>query len=264
MSRVLSIAEEKSLLQGQVDELASRRTAFIAGGGKHGSIALKYFMNQPRWKVIVGEESRSAEVYSLVNRKINLDRFTGALPSDDTSLVIGDATVALSALFLAGVVPELIVPCVPFHFAAKVLARYLTSKGLKVRPLFEPLKRAYGKANLSDMEYRLNEDNALLVASRMPFNLQCAPNCMQSRQCPVTGRKLLKPMYDLAAEALSDERIDIVRVLRSRLLAPSVGGFSGRDLKNTIDLCIEKAPCSIAIVTSCSCHIVANTLKIMS
>jgi hypothetical protein len=71
-------------------------------------------------------------------------------------------------------------------------------------------------------------------------------------------------MYDLAAEALSDERIDIVRVLRSRLLAPSVGGFSGRDLKNAIDLCIEKAPCSIAIVTSCSCHIVANTLKIMS
>jgi hypothetical protein len=71
-------------------------------------------------------------------------------------------------------------------------------------------------------------------------------------------------MYDLVAEALGTERIDIVRVLRSRLLAPSVGGFSGRDLKNTIDLCIEKAPCSIAIATSCTCHMVANALKIVS
>jgi hypothetical protein len=235
---------------------------FIAGGGRYGSVALKYFMKQPNWRSIVSDDSETAQVRCLAKNMIDLEHLTDILFVEDPTMISGDAAAALSMLFSFDVVPEIVIPCVPFHFAAKVAIHYLTSKGLNVKPLSRPLERACGKMDLEEVESRLNEDNALLVASRMPFNLQCARNCMQTDQCPVTRRKLLKPMYTMVAETLSDEQVDIVRVLRSHLLAPSVGGFSGRDLKEAISLCIEKAPCSIAIVTSCTCHMAANVFKI--
>jgi len=244
--------------------LADRQIAFIAGGGKYGSGASEYFLKKRNWKVVICDEEKHCQASTLVRATIKLEELGSSLKIKKPTLLIGDAAEALVQLFSDGTVPKIIIPCVPFHFAARMLAVYLTRKGLNVQPGFEPLKLAFEKAQLEGVETRLNQDCALAVASRMPFNLRCVSGCNQPQICPVTGRKLLNPMYDLMAETLSYGKVDFVRVLRSRLLAPNIGGFAGEELKQMLDLCIEKEPCTIALATSCNCHAAANVFRITS
>jgi hypothetical protein len=251
-----------STLLAQVIDLTEGQIALIAGGGKYGSGALKYFLKQPDWKVVICDENSHCQASTLVKTKVELAKLGHHIQIRDPTLIIADAVEATVRFLIDGIVPKMIIPCVPFHFAAKVLTGYMISKGLHVQPTFEPLGQAFEKAQLGEAEYRLNQDNALVVASKMPFNLQCESGCQQPRVCPVTGRRLSKPMYQLVNETLNHARVDIVKVLRSRLVALNIGGFSGEELKQTLNLCVKSVPCTIAIATSCDCHAVANVFRI--
>ncbi|WXG44225.1 MAG: hypothetical protein WED04_09350 [Promethearchaeati archaeon SRVP18_Atabeyarchaeia-1] len=242
--------------------MASGKIAFIAGGGKHGSGALRYFLKQPDWKTIVCDESSGCEASAFTKSQLKFEEMGDSTQIASPTLIVGNA-VGVALRFLAeGVVPRTVIPCVPFHFAAKVLTGYLTGKGLKVQPDFEHLKRAFGEAQLGGAEYRLDSGNALAVASKMPFDRLCAPGCRQPKLCPMTRRRLASPMYELIEETLNRAGVDIVKVLRSRLIASNVGGFQGEELKRTLDLCVESEPCTIALATSCSCHAAANLFRI--
>jgi hypothetical protein len=242
--------------------LTEGQIALIAGGGKYGSGALKYFLKQPDWKVVVCDEDSHCQASALVKTKTDLEKLGHHFQIRDPTLIITDAVEVAVRFLTDGIVPKMIIPCVPFHFAAKVLTGYITSKGLHIEPTFEPLRHAFEKAQLEGVEYRLNQDNALVVASKMPFNLQCESGCQQPKACPVTGRKLSKPMYQIMNETLNHARVDIVKVLRSQLIAPNIGGFSGEELMQTLDLCVKSEPCTIAVATSCGCHAVANVFRI--
>jgi hypothetical protein len=177
-------------------------------------------------------------------------------------MIQGDAAEALLRFLSDGIVPEMIVPCVPVHFAAKALTRYLTNKGLGVQPCFLPLRHAFEGTQLTGVELAFSENEALVVVSKMPFDLRCISACSQPSSCPVTGRILERPMYELMAEILSNTEVDITKVFRSRLLASNVGGFPGIEFKQVLDQCEGKGSCTVALATSCSCHAVVNALKI--
>jgi hypothetical protein len=245
-----------------VIDLPEKKVAFIAGGGKYGSGALKYFMKNQSWNVVVCDEDEHCQASALVEDAIKLDQ-TGSAPRiRKPTLLVGSAVDGLVQFLSYGVIPEIVIPCVPFHFAAKVLTLYLTRKGLSVKPSSEDLKLAFESANLKEIDYRVDEDYALVVVSKMPFNLQCLSGCNEPEICPVTKRRLLRPMYALMADTLAKGKVDFVMVLRSWLMAPNIGGFSGDELKQTLDLCIQQEPCTIALATSCSCHAVANIFEI--
>jgi hypothetical protein len=245
-----------------VIDLVDRHFVFIAGGGKYGSGALKWFLKKRGCKVVVCDEDESCQASNLVEAVVRLEEPREFAKIKKSTLLVGNVVDALARFFSREIVPEIIIPCVPLHLAAKVLTVYLVRKGLKVKPCFESLRLAFQKAQLVGVEYRLNQDYALAVASKMPFDMQCVSGCNQPQVCPVTKKKLLKPMYDLTAETLSYGNVDCVKVLRSHLLAPNIGGFHGEELKQTLDLCIKNEPCTIGLATSCSCHAVMNIVRI--
>nr|MDO8098573.1 hypothetical protein [Candidatus Njordarchaeota archaeon] len=242
--------------------MVDRQFAFIAGGGKYGSGALKWFLKKRGWKVVVCDEDERCQVSAIVGTIVKLEESGGFTQIEKPTLLVGDAGDALSQFYSDETIPKIVIPCVPFHLAAKVLTVYLARRGLKVQPSFEPLRLAFEKAHLEGVEYKLNQDHALAVASKMPFDLQCVSGCNQPQMCPVTKRKLLKPMYDLTAETLSYGKVDYVKVLRSHLLAPNIGGFLGEELKQTLDLCIKEEPFTVGLATACSCHAVMNIIRI--
>lgn len=242
--------------------MISGKIAFIAGGGKYGSGALQYLLKQPNWKIVVCDENNDCQSSSLLRTKVKLEDMEHPIRIKNPTLILGNAVDAAVQFLADGIVPDTIIPCVPFHFAAKVLTSYLTNKGLKVQPDSKPLMRAFKKARIEGANYRLDERAALVLASKMPFGRLCAPGCEQPRVCPVTGRRLLKPMYQLVDETLNRAAVDKVKVFRSRLIAPNTGGYSGEELKRTLNLCMRLQPCTIAVATSCSCHAVANVFRI--
>jgi hypothetical protein len=261
---VFAVNSDESTFLTRVVKLTEEKIALIAGGGKYGSGALKHFLRQRDLKVVVCDEDSHSLASALVRTEVGLAMLRHPIQIKEPTLIVGDAVKVAVRFLTDGIVPEIIIPCVPFHFAGKVLTGYMTSKCMHIQPSFEPLERAFEKARLVGIEYRLDQENALVVASRMPFDMQCAPGCQQPGACPVTGRKLSKPMFQLMNETLNHASVDIVKVLRSRLIAPNVGGFSGEELKQTLDLCVKSEPCTIAIGTSCGCHAVANMLRIIA
>lgn len=242
--------------------LISGKIAFIAGGGKYGSGALQYLLKQPNWKTVVCDENNDCQSSSLLRTSVKLEELEHPIQIKNSTLILGNAVDAATQFMADGIIPDTIIPCVPFHFAAKVLTSYLTNKGLKVQPDFKPLMRAFEKARIEGADYKLDQHSALVLASKMPFDQLCAPACEQPRICPVTGRRLMRPMYQLIDETLNRAAVDKVKVLRSRLIAPNTGGFQGGEFKGFLDLCEKLEPCTIAIATSCSCHAVANVFRI--
>jgi len=242
--------------------MAYRKMAFVAGGGRYGSGALKFFLKTPEWKAVICDENEKCEASHLVRTSTKLSGVNDVLGMTQPRLIIGDAVETLTQLLLQGIVPDVVVPCVPFHFAAKVLTSYLTHKTLCVQPLVQPLKEAFEESQLQGIEYRIDDRHALAVASKMPFNLRCAAGCNQPQICPVTKKELRKPMYDVIADLLKLTKVKFTKVLRSHLLSSNVGGFSGEELKRSLDFTAMDKPRTLALATSCSCHAVINAFRI--
>jgi hypothetical protein len=242
--------------------LAHEKFVFVAGGGNFGSGAVKFLLEKPEWKVVICDKNADCQASGLVRNSIKFGETKNALQMTGPTLFLGDAVETLVQLLLDGVIPDVIVPCVPFHFAGKALTSYLKKKSLNVHPSPELLKRGFEKSKLGGIEYRINEREALAVASKMPFNIRCAAGCSQPQICPVTKNELQRPMYDLVTELLKLGQADFIKVLRSRLMAPNVGGFSGDELKQSLDFCAKEEPETIALATSCSCHAVMNAFGI--
>ena len=242
--------------------MVHQKFVFIAGGGNFGSRAMKFLLDKPGWKVVVCDKNADCEASGLVRNSVKFGGVKNALQMTEPTLFLGDAVETLVHLLLDAVVPDVIVPCVPFHFAGKALNSYLTKNSLNVQPSPELLKRGFEKSKLGGIEYRIGEREAIAVASKMPFNLRCAAGCSQPQICPVTKNKLRKPMYDLVTDLLRLGQADFVKVFRSRLMAPNVGGFPGDELKQSIDFCAKERPKTIALATSCSCHAVINAFEI--
>jgi hypothetical protein len=198
----------------------------VLGCGKFGKLAISRLMEHFERPEIVAVDT-------------NLDLLR-ALPSKVTA-VEGDVVE-----FLIRVKPDgddILVPMVPFHFAA----RYWLAKdcGLEEAPLPD------GIDEQTPHPFRVNPST--LVCSKADFI--CPDDCPEGETCTVTGAPR-EPLFQ-ELSLINAPGCKII-VLRSRQILPGIGGYSARDLYE-IGAELQEGPNLLA--TSCKCHGVVTALR---
>jgi hypothetical protein len=200
----------------------------VIGGGGFGERAARILSsdsNQPVW--VVERDGECAP--SLSNLPVRLMRRDGVE-------------------FLAEALPRLadedrIVPAVPFHLAAEWLRRTLGStKNVRVVPVPEALGQVLPHTWIAG-------DGSLLVSHA---DFLCPEDCPEPEDgCTVTG-EVRTPLYDLFA-GLDAPGFE-VHVIRSRQLAPGLGGYSAADLRELRDRVLGGPGKKWLVGTACRCH----------
>ena len=145
-----------------------------------------------------------------------------------------------------------IVPAVPVHLAFEWLKNNLSES-------FVLNKIAVPECVSDNMAHWWNASEGSLLVSYADF--MCPDNCPEPEYCTVTGEKRELPLYGLLG------RLDVegfgVLVLRSRQLAPGLGGYSAGDLRALADSVAEGAEEKFLICTSCSCHGIITACEVI-
>jgi len=229
---------------------------FIAGGGRFGSLAAELFKRRSDVETLlvdIRDDCPARRHVALVATSLDdLDFRKGV------NMLVSDAVGTLVRLLDMGVVPEIVIPAIPGHFAGKVFKNCMERRGFTVTPSNSLLKEALGRLP-EDVELYIDEGASVMVCSYMPFDKRCKTPCWQPMVCPVTGRRKERAMFELLREAVN---ADTVSILRSTQLTPNVGTFSGEELMETVDKCVRMGSCAVAIGTACSCHGIVNFFKV--
>jgi hypothetical protein len=165
--------------------------------------------------------------------------------------------IAAEALAYLDGIPQLaeaadwIVPAVPVHVAGEWVRRQLARRG-PVRRLPVP------EALLCQVPNPLRGQEGQLYVSNADF--LCPDDCPEpERICSVTGQPRPRVMWRHLA------RLEIPGftpvVVRSRQLAPGVGGFRPSGLQAALAR-IQTAPGPVLLATACKCHGVVEALTL--
>jgi hypothetical protein len=133
---------------------------------------------------------------------------------------------------------------------------YLKQKGIEVNPspnLIQLIKRRIDPSLI----HNYSQKEGILVASFMPHGLECAPNCCELMECPVTRIKKLKPLHEILNDACSGFS---AKILVSEQLHANLGGIPGNSVKelfNFLDLMNRK----MIVGTACICHGIINAFE---
>lgn len=230
---------------------------FVAGGGVYGAKAISSLRS--RGFILAVDVDRYCRAREYVECIVdNVDKVLGTGCS--SVLVVGDATKIFTYLLKRGIIPEIVVPAIPKHFAGEVFRLFLELEGYTVKPYASDIDKALEILRRHGVEVKADHITGVVVASYMPFTLRCKPGCREPPVCPVTKKAKALDLHRLLHIAFSGV-VDDVFVLESRLLDEEVGGFSGHDLFNILNNFTTKPSYrgSIAIATACTCHGVANT-----
>jgi hypothetical protein len=147
----------------------------------------------------------------------------------------------------------LIVPAVPVHLAfewlRKALKKNFRRRRVKVPTQLKPL-----------LPHTWEGSEGSLLVSYADF--RCPDNCPEpADHCTVTGKRRGKPMYKLLGDmALPGFR---VHVIRSRQLAPGLGGYSVGELKGLLGRVESGGDSKWLVGTACKCHGVVSALEVM-
>ena len=90
----------------------------------------------------------------------------------------------------------------------------------------------------------------------------CPDDCPEpSDHCPMTGEKRALPLYELLSRIVIPDHT--THVIRSRQLAPGLGGYKVEDLRNLLMKTSQQAG-KWLVGTACSCHGALTALNIQS
>jgi hypothetical protein len=145
-----------------------------------------------------------------------------------------------------------IIPAIPVHLAAEWLKKILDKSGWRVRTKEVP------KEVPPALPHTWQGLGRTLLVSYADFI--CPDDCPEpSDHCLMTGEKRDLPLYELL------RRIDIpghtTHIIRSRQLAPGLGGFTVEDLMNLLTKA-RQGEGKWLIGTACSCHGAITALDI--
>lgn len=175
----------------------------------------------------------------------------------EIQLVIGGSVDGLLRLCETRV-PDIVVPAMGGHFAARVAVAFGKQKGADLMPCPSLLDRVVQRFP-KEKVLSCDAGNAMLVASMMPAGGMCELDCSQPRKCPVTGQNRTVPMHDLIRAAVAEEA-DRFTVLRTRTLG-TTGVIAGADLLGMFKQLKEFGKKdTFAVATSCKCHGIVNFL----
>lgn len=160
--------------------------------------------------------------------------------------------------FLAETLPrladeDLVVPAVPIHLAVEWLRRTPDSNAnVRIVPVPEALRRV--------LPHTWTAPDGSLLVSHADF--LCPEDCPEPAEgCTVTG-EVRTPLYDLLAN-LEAPGFD-VHVIRSRQLAPGLGGYLAADLRKLRDRVLGGSGKRWLIGTACRCHGTLTGLEVKS
>jgi len=137
-----------------------------------------------------------------------------------------------------------IIPAVPVHLAFEWLKAFINEKGTVAQV---PVPKGYGLR----LPHPLVGSEGSLLASYADF--RCPDDCPEpARRCTVTGKARGTPLYRLLAQV--EPRGFHVHVICSQQLAPGVGGYRVRDLKELLGKVSERKRGKWLVGTACKCH----------
>jgi hypothetical protein len=158
--------------------------------------------------------------------------------------------------FLAEVLPrladdDLVVPAVPIHLAVEWLRRTAAPDvDLRILPVPELLRQA--------LPHTWTAPDGSLLVSYADF--LCPEDCAEPEEgCTVTG-EVRTPLFELLA-GLGVQGFD-VHVIRSRQLAPGLGGYRVADLRELRDGVLGAPGKRWLIGTACRCHGTLTALEV--
>lgn len=233
---------------------------FCAGGGAVGTAGANTALSQGM-SVVVMDTRPDCQACQSDNVDVTTLSAVDPERTDVIQFVVGDSVDGLLQLCRTRV-PDLVIPAIGGHFAARVAVEYLSQRDTKIvpcPPLLDRMVRRFPEDELLSRD----EANAVLVASMMPAGGTCETDCPQPRMCPVTGRYRRIPMHELIGSIVAEET-DRSVVLTVGTLG-SVGVIAGSDLLGMfrqLEGLGERD--TFAIATSCKCHGIVNFLIAMS
>ncbi len=207
---------------------------WIIGGGQFGRQALETLTRISPSKGIVVVDSDPASMAGMER--------LGA------QTAVMDGTEFLIRQMTSHQAPEWIIPCVPFHLAFRWIEARLDRQveTMPVPPaVSERLPNPYPA------------DQGGYYISYADFT--CPPHCPEPADvCTYTG----DPRIGLLFEDLGKRDWGGLRmaVLRSRQLAPGLGGYHPQDLID-LEQQVRRTPGSTLVATACKCHGVVHGLR---
>lgn len=208
---------------------------WILGAGRFGSIACKRLLDryaQASFQVIDSREEKLAEIEAQFGLPVALKdavSFIGTRPLADDIWII---------------------PAVPIHVAYHWLVSQIEGDR-SIDPIDVPQTTDEKVPN----PFRMNSKS--LYTSFADF--RCPDACSEPEKiCTHTGKPRLGNLYE-HLQQVKVPGFEMV-VVRSRQLAPGVGGYPAATLKKALDQ-ITRMPGGYLIATSCRCHGVVDALR---
>jgi hypothetical protein len=146
-----------------------------------------------------------------------------------------------------------IIPAIPVHLAFEWLRTYMSENGA-IEQI--PVPRSVALR----LPHTWNGSEGSVLASYADF--RCPDNCPEPpNRCTVTGKKRGTPLYRLLAQL--EPRGFGVHVIRSRQLAPGVGGYRVKDLKELVRNVSKGRKRKWLVATACKCHGVVSAMQVV-
>ena len=145
-----------------------------------------------------------------------------------------------------------IVPAVPFHLAWLFARRVLDEKGYSIKVVQIPDQI---KASLPHVW--VAGDGSFLISYA---DFRCPDDCPEPPYCTVTGQRRDKSLYKVLQDIVVEPFT--VYVIRSRQMAPGVGGYGMGDLLRLCSVLEHAGPGKWLVGTACKCHGVLSALDV--
>jgi len=232
-------------------------TVVCVGGGAIGSQAARDARRNGDRVLVIDRDERCPSAGLADRRASEADEVLAARPGE-VLFLLRDGVAALGDLMLRWT-PDLVVPATPGHLAARLAVERARARGRELVPCPDALDDVElalppGTVQLADREH------AVIVTSYMPPGGTCIDRCPRPLVCPVTSHPLPGPMHAAVGTALAASSFRTVVLTTS---GTGVGGMAGKDLRallRAVDQLKESE--TLGVATACSCHGVANLLRL--
>jgi hypothetical protein len=226
----------------QVQELSCKHNQIrqdavvIVGAGRFGSRAARILSQKTNSRILVVDMDKGplCQLSGLSVERISCDGIRFLV---DNCHLLGPKSI--------------IVPALPVHLAFEWIKAYLAGK-YQIEMISVPEKTA------TELPHTWEGTEGSLLISYADF--RCPDDCPEPEFCTVTGEHRVEPLHDLLT------RLDLpgfrVHVIRSRQLAPGLGGFSIADLFTAAEKLTGDRPGKWVLGTGCKCHGVLTAFEI--
>lgn len=236
------------------------KLAFVMGGGKFGTNAVKYLKDKGVRVLVVDLKPDCLVKSEQVIQAESLD-ICDVLVDGQAAFFVGEAVNVLLAL-LKNTVPDLVVTAIPGNAVGKVVKNWLAEHDIKFQPYRKVVPQVLDNIPKSMLLF-VDKKTGVIVVSYMPANLKCREKCMPPKDvCALTGRPKIATIDQILGFSVYN-LVDVSGILVSKQLTCGLGAISGKKLQSILTKLkdIDK-PCTLAVGTACDCHGVLNFAKI--